>query len=137
MRTSNLIGFNPSRPMSLAYDSASGDLGGNNGAVLGTKAPGAAGGPDLKDYTKAHGVIGEDCIATLALKVGTTISVWFFNKKWGEWIKGGAGAADYSKVLEDRGQWAFYGQEGTRFYLVAADVGLVDALLHCRPVDQG
>lgn len=139
MRTSNLVTFNPSKDLPLDYDSATGNR--NPGAgdrALGTKAPDAAGGPALNDVSVAHGVIPESNVAAILLKTSDASSVditmYTWNKLWGEWVKGGAVAADYTKTIESRGQWAFTGQEGTPFYLVASTVKVTRATLYAQNI---
>lgn len=136
MRTSNLVFFNPHTDMpATRYDSATGNLNtaGTGNRALGTKAPGAAGGPAINDRTAMHGIMSESNVASLLVDTAATISVYFWNKVWGEWVKGGAAAADYQKAVEARGQWSFTGQEGTPFYLVA-DVVVVRATLYASQV---
>lgn len=139
MRTSNLVTFNPSKDLPLAYDSTTGDIDTSSPErALGTKAPGASGGPPINDPAYAHGEIPESNVAALLLKTSddssVDISVYVFNKTWGEWVKAGAGAADYVKTIESRGQWAFTGQEGTLFYLVASTVKVTRATLHAARI---
>ncbi len=128
MRTSNLVIFNPCKDLPLEYGNT-GDTGGTTRA-LGNKAPGAIGGPALSDRTAAHGVVPESNVVALLIDVAATVSVYFWNTTWLEWVKGGAAAADYSKAIEARGQWAFTGQEGTPFYLVSDNDDVTRATLY-------
>ena len=132
MRTSNLVIFNPNRDLPKNYDS-SGDLidprDGSGEYAIGDKAPGAAGGPALNDPKVAHGYIHESNIAAVLVDTECQLALYVFNKTWNQWVKAGAAAADYTKAIEEDGQWAFTGQEGTAFYLVS-DTPVVRATLH-------
>jgi hypothetical protein len=135
IRTGDRVILNPDRDLPLDYDSATGNLSataGTGNRSLGTKAPGAAGGPALNDVTKAHGLIGEDGLASILVDTAlAALNVYVWNKTWNSWVKGGAVATDYSKAIEINGQWAFTGQEGTPFYLYA-DVTVTRATVHAR-----
>lgn len=132
MRTANLVASNPSKLMPHLYNAADGTLGGDLTKAIGTKAPGAAGGPPLSGEAAkayAHGEIKENCIATVLVDTACTLKVYFYNNAFKRWVLGGATAVDASKALEADCQWAFYGQEGTLFYLVS-DVVVANAALH-------
>jgi hypothetical protein len=129
MRTSNLVTFNPSRDLPKNYNSSGDYVIGAGNYAIGDKAPGSAGGPALNDLAAAHGYIYESNIASVLVDTACQLAVYIFNKTWGEWTKAGAAAADYTKSIEERGQWAFTGQEGTAFYLVS-DTPVVRATVH-------
>lgn len=132
MRTANMVAHNPAHLMPHLYDSGTGDLGGGLDAAIGTKAPGSAGGPPLSGEAAkafAHGEIKENCIATVLVDTACSLKVYYWSPAFKRWVWGGAEETDATKSLDADGQWSFYGQEGTLFYLVS-DVSIPNAAIH-------